>query len=72
MAAMRGEFGTDGQYVWLSPLLNTFWYFTLDSVADSHLFLRKLVSTQGVWDVTAIIEAVRHDIAVRKKSAIPI
>jgi hypothetical protein len=32
----------------------------------------KLVHTDSVWDVTAIIEAARHDLDIRKKSAIPI
>lgn len=72
LAAMRGEYGPDGPYIWLSPLLNVFWFFALDAVADTHLFLPKLAHTQGVWDMTAIIEAVRHELDVKKRSAIPI
>lgn len=72
LAAMRGEYGSDGPYVWLSPLLNVFWFFGLDAVADTHLFLPKLAATESVWDVTAIIEPVRHETDVRKKSVIPI
>lgn len=71
-AAMRGDYGSDGPHVWRSPLLNTFWYFALDAVADSHLFLDALSATDSIWDVTAIIEAVRRDVRVREKSAIPI
>ena len=72
LAAMRGEYGSDGPHIWLSPLLNVCWFFALDAVADTHLFLRKLATTQSVWDMTAIIEAVRHEIDVKKKSVIPI
>ena len=72
LAAMRGDYGMDGPHVWLSPLLPVFWFFGLDAVADSHLFLSRLRSTQNIWELTAIVEAERHALAVKERSAIPI
>jgi uncharacterized protein with GYD domain len=30
------------------------------------------MATHGVWDVTAIIEAMRNELAIKPKTAIPI
>jgi hypothetical protein len=71
-AAMDGEYGTIAPGVWLSPLLNMHWWFDLDAVARTHLFLRELADTETMWDVAARIEGIRKDIAIRDRTAIPI
>jgi len=70
--AMAGEFGASAPHVWLSPLLNIFWHFDLDVVADSHLFLEHLAATETIADVTLFIEGLRKSLNIRPKSLIPI
>lgn len=72
LAAMNGASGAEGPHIWYSPLLNQYWFFALDAVAETHLFLRELASTDGIWDVTARIEAIRKTMSVRGRSNIPI
>jgi hypothetical protein len=72
LASMRGDYGTDGPHVWISPLLAVAWFFDLGAVARSHVFLDALAATESIWDVTALIEAIRKDVAVRPRSVIPI
>lgn len=71
-AACRGEFGQRGEHVWISPLLNMFWFFDLDAVAGEHVFLRSLLDTLTIWDVVARIEAIRGALDIRGKSEIPL
>ena len=72
LAAMRGEAGTPAPNVWLSPLSSQVWFFDLDSVARSHLFLSALADTDSIWEVNARIEAARKDLTIRAKSGIPL
>lgn len=72
LRALRGESGPDGPHIWVSPLLPMFWFFALDRVAESHLFLRDLEGTRSIWEVVARIEAARERIAIRDRSVIPI
>jgi hypothetical protein len=72
LAAMNGASGAEGPHVWFSPLLHQYWFFALDTVAETHLFLRELASTEGIWDVTARVEAIRKTLSVRGRSSIPI
>jgi hypothetical protein len=72
VAAMNGEYGAIAPHVWLSALLPIHWWFDLDAVARTHLFLRELGDTESIWDVSARIEAARKALAVRDRTAIPI
>jgi hypothetical protein len=71
-AAMDGEYGTIAPHVWLSALMPMHWWFDLDAVARTHLFLRELAETETIWDVVARIEGIRKDIAIQARTAIPI
>lgn len=71
-AAVRGESGRRGEHVWISPLLNQFWFFDLMGVADSHLFLQHLWDTEESWEVSARIEGLRKGMDVLPRSRIPI
>jgi hypothetical protein len=57
--AVRGEFGATAPHVWLSPLLNLYWFFDALAVARTHCFLDELRATESIWDVGARIEAFR-------------
>jgi hypothetical protein len=72
LAAMNGTSGADGPHIWYSPLLNQLWFFALDTVAETHLFLPELASTDTMWEVSARIEAIRKSVPVRIRSSIPI
>lgn len=71
-AACRGEFGDRGPHVWLSPLLNLFWFFDATAVIDDHAFLPTLRGTQTIWEVSARVEAARKTLAIRPRAEIPI
>ena len=71
-AAIRGEAGARGPHVWLSPLLAVQWFFGLEEVAASHLFLDALAGTTTIGEVSARIEAVRKGMTIRDRSAMPI
>jgi hypothetical protein len=71
-SACRGEFGERGPHVWLSPLLNLFWFFDAAAVARDHVFLAQLADTESIWDVVARVEAARKSIAVRDRTTIPL
>ncbi len=70
--ACAGEFGDKGPHVWLSPLLSMFWFFDATAVAADHVFLRELVETESIWDVTARVEAARKALPVRDRTTIPL
>ena len=70
--AMDGEFGAVAEHVWLSPLLPLMWYFDLDAVADTHLFLDELQWTETLLDVVRYIEGLRRGVDIRPKTSIPI
>lgn len=70
--ACQGGFGDRGPHVWLSPLLNMYWFFDAAAVAADHVFLPALAETETIWEVTATIEAVRKTLALRDRSTIPI
>jgi hypothetical protein len=72
VAAMGGDYGTVAPHVWLSALLNMYWWFDLAVVARTHLFLRELAETDSIWDVAARIEAIRKDVAIQPRTAIPL
>ncbi|MDX9723471.1 MAG: DUF1152 domain-containing protein [Myxococcota bacterium] len=72
LAAMAGEYGATAPHVWLSPLLNLYWHFELDTVADSHLFLEHLASTQTIGEVTLWIEGLRKGLRIQPQSVLPL
>jgi hypothetical protein len=51
--ACNGKFGDHGPHVWLSPLLNLFWFFDAEAVAADHVFLPNLLETESIWEVAA-------------------
>lgn len=71
-AAVAGEYGSRGPHTWLSPLLALYWFFDLATVARTHLFLEQLRDTDDIWQVNALVEAIRKGLTVRDRSAIPI
>ncbi len=72
LAAMEGRFGPEGTDTWISPLSSLVWFFDLDTVARSHLFLRHLHDTETIFDVTATIRACRQNLEVRASEDIPL
>ncbi len=71
-AASRGEFGARGPHVWLSPLMNMFWFFDAAAVIADHLFLSSLDTTTSIWDVAARVEAARKGLDVQPRDDMPI
>jgi hypothetical protein len=71
VAAMRGEFGGEGD-VWVSPLAALRWFFDTRGLASSHLFLRHLEETETMFEVTNIIRSCRKSLPVRPRTAIPL
>lgn len=72
VAAIRGEAGERGPHVWLSPLLAVQWFFALEEVAASHLFLGALDGTTDIWEVSARIEGIRKGMAIQARRGVPI
>lgn len=72
LSAIRGEFGATAPHVWLSPLLNMFWFFDAHTVARTHKFLDFLSETDSIWEVAARIEGARKSLAIRERSQIPV
>jgi hypothetical protein len=71
-SAMRGEFGAVAPHVWLSPLLPIYWYFSLHAVVESHLFLKHLLQTEEIWEVTLLVDGLRKGLEIRFRDSIPI
>ncbi len=72
LAAMAGEFGAVAAHVWLSPLLNMFWFFDLGIVANTHLFLEHLSETQSIGELVLYIRGFRKGLKIQEKKIIPI
>lgn len=70
--SMRSEFGTRGENTWLSPLLPMYWFFELQGVASSHLFLSAIQDTNSEWDVSLIIEGIRKTLTLQPSASISI
>ncbi|MEW6210094.1 MAG: DUF1152 domain-containing protein [Acidobacteriota bacterium] len=70
--AINGRFGQEGPFVWLSPLLNMYWFFSLDTVAREHLFLKSIVETETMDEVSSIIRENRYKLDIKEKEVIPI
>lgn len=72
LSAIRGEFGATAPHVWLSPLLNMFWFFDAHVVAETHKFLDLLAPTDSIFEVAARIEGARKSLAIRERAPIPV
>lgn len=72
LQAMAGDYGQLEEYVWISPLLNMFWYFDLEAVTASHVFLAQLQHTSTIFEVSRLIEGLRNKMKVLERSQIPI
>lgn len=70
--SMMGGFGPEGPHIWVSPLMNLFWFFSADTVSDSHLFLEHLQFTNEIMEVAYMIEACRKDVDILPSEDIPI
>lgn len=71
-AALSSEFGPRGEHIWISPLASVFWFFDLEAVARTNLLLPHLMDTDDLWQIAAIIEAMRKEMSIRPRSAIPL
>jgi hypothetical protein len=70
--SMRGDFGSQGAHVWLSPLSSIYWFFDATKVAATNLILEHIADTKTLWEVAAIVEAVRKSIPVKLRCVIPL
>jgi hypothetical protein len=70
--ALEGEFGSRGEFIWLSPLLPVCWFFSLATVAETHLLLPHLHETSTIWEVSSMIEALRKNLPARDSGGIPL
>jgi hypothetical protein len=71
-ASMRSEFGSHGDHVWISPLASFYWCFSLAQVASQNLLLPHISDAETLWEIAAIVEAVRKTLAIQTKSSIPL
>jgi hypothetical protein len=71
-ASVRGEFGSDGPHIWVTPLMNLFWFFDLATLADTHLFLEHLEETNELIDVVAMIQACRRNLKIKDREPVPL
>ncbi len=77
-SALQGHFGdhhrssrTRSSTLFINPLMALYWHFELKAVADRSLYLPLLEGTRTVFEVQAIIEAFRHGVRARPRTAIP-
>jgi hypothetical protein len=69
---LTGGFGARGSHVWLSPLASLYWFFDAATVARTNLILQHIKETKTLWEIAAIIEAVRKSIPIRLRCVIPL
>ena len=83
LAALEGMYGdvhktdrTRSSTLWINPLMSLYWCFDLDAVARRSLYLHELADTESMFEVVAIIEAVRKQLAregkIRNREPIPV
>lgn len=72
LEAVSGRFGQLGPYIWYSPLLNLYWFFSAPVVARTHLFLKDIYETEIMEDVSLMIKGNRYEMEIRDKAGIPI
>ncbi|HEY9839118.1 MAG: DUF1152 domain-containing protein [Candidatus Sericytochromatia bacterium] len=72
LQAMRGDFGQQEEHIWISPLMNMFWFFELEAVVASHVFLKELRHTMSLFEVSLLIDGLRNGMQVQDRTRIPI
>ena len=79
--AVRGRFGDhhsiprtkeSGTELFVNPLMALVWSFDLGAVAERVLYKNAIENTSTVFEVSAAIEAFRHDLALRGRRTIPV
>jgi hypothetical protein len=77
-AAMRGEFGnaqfttrTQMTELFINPLMSIYFGFDLMGVAHRSLYLDRLEHTETIFEVSAAIEAFRHEVRARPRRSLP-
>jgi hypothetical protein len=70
--ALLGLSGSRGEHIWISPLLSLCWFFNLNQVASSHLFLEHLWDTTSSWEISARVEGLRKALRIKSREVIPI
>lgn len=78
LSALEGRFGdhhrtprTRSSELFINPLMCLYWGFDLPAVAKRSLYLPMLANTDTIFEVSAIIEAFRHEVATRPRTSIP-
>ena len=76
-AASRGEFGdvhftdrTQGSTLFVNPLMNLYFSFDLDILADRNLYLDRLEQTVLIRQISSEIERFRYDLPTTRKPQI--
>lgn len=62
--SLDGTFGARGGHVCVSPLASVYWFFSARAVAESNLILEHIQETRTLWEIAAMIEAVRKTITI--------
>jgi len=77
-AAIRGDFGdvqftdrTNGSELFINPLMGLCFCFEHEAIARRSLYLPSLENTETIFQVSAVIEAFRHDVSTRPRRVIP-
>lgn len=77
-AAVQGEFGnvqftdrTQTSELFINPLMAMYFAFDLEGVARRSLYLQTLMHTDTIFQVSALIEAFRHNVTIRPRRVIP-
>lgn len=77
-AAVRGDFGnaqftsrTQSSELFINPLMSLYFAFDLMGLAKRSLYLDRLADTETVFEVSAMIEAFRHQVQTRPRRALP-
>ncbi len=77
-SALRGQFGnvplserTARSELFINPLMSMYFGFELDAVARRCLYLDQLRGTRTIFEVSAVIEAFRHEVTTRPRRSIP-
>ncbi len=79
LAALRGEFGerpvnsfTQTTPIWVSPLMNLYWFFDLSEVARSNLYLHRLTGTQTLAEAAERLREFTDTQTPKQWESIPI
>jgi hypothetical protein len=78
-SAIQGHFGdyhatrrTGRSELFINPLMNMYWAFELNAVAEKNQFLPAIMNTRSFDDIRFIIEAYRYEISPKKRKNIPL